>query len=107
MDLDGVASAGELEAERGRGAFLGIIVGETAAEEGCLGADDGVGSGVEVLGAVEDGETDGVLLDGVGIAGEGLFGEVAEEFLVTGGGGEGGGGKDAVELGLDFGRISL
>ncbi|MGC4051349.1 MAG: hypothetical protein QM757_18480 [Paludibaculum sp.] len=63
-----------------------------------LDADDGVGAGVEVVAAFEDGDAEVVLFQILAAGGEGLLDDEAEEALEGGGVAEGFLGEDGVEV---------
>ena len=78
LEAGNILSDGDGDSEGVRCAFSGVVLCQTAAEAVGLNTDDGVGVLVEGSSAMEDFQTDGILLDLVGFSGEQAFAKIGQ-----------------------------
>ena len=78
-----VGAGGEFDADAVLVCGVVVVLSEALADFAGGDADDGVGVGIVARDASEDLHADGAFLDLVGVAGEGLFDDEAEESGVT------------------------
>jgi len=111
VELGDVGAGEERDAEFVLMAGVLVVLGDALADLGCGDADDGVGGGVVVGVLAEDLDAEGSLFEDVGLAGDGVVDDEAEEGREAAAVAEVGIGEQALHLEMDgvlcfFGEVS-